>query len=93
MSTPLDNLKAHLEILRFTRAKISEYQEMADRSKAAIQEALGPSEIGTVEGQPAVKWTHWKVTRLDQKALKAAEPDIVARYMTTTEQRRFEVLG
>ena len=92
MSTPLDNLKAHLEILRFTRAKISEYTEMADRSKAAIQEAMGESEVGTVEGEPAVKWTHSKVTRLDQKKLKAEHPEVVSAYMTTSEQRRFEVL-
>jgi len=91
MSTPLDNLSAHIEILRHCKTKMAEYAEMIERSKAAVQEALQDNEIGTIDGQPVIRWSHQKVTRLDQKKLKAEHPEIVAQYMVTSEQRRFEI--
>lgn len=88
----LDELKAHIDILKFCKTKQAELAEMVERSRAAIEEVLGDEEIGTIEGEPVVRWTHQKVNRLNQKALKAERPEIVAEYTEASTQRRFEVL-
>lgn len=92
MSVSLDHIKAHIDILTFVAAKEAELKEMKDRSRAAVEEALGSQEIGTVDGEPVVRWKHQKVNRLNQKALKNDHPEIVAEYTEASEQRRFELL-
>jgi predicted phage-related endonuclease len=92
MSTPIDHVRAHVDILRACKRKQSELNEMVERSRAAVEEALGENEFGTVDGEPAIRWGHQKVNRLNQKALKAERPEIVAEYTEASEQRRFEVL-
>ena len=92
MSVSLDHIKAHIDILTFVATKEAELKEMKDRSRAAVEEALGTEEIGTVDGEPVVRWKHQKVNRLNQKALKAERPEIVAEYTEASEQRRFELL-
>lgn len=91
-SIDLTDLKAHIDIMRFCKTKQAEYADMMERSRAAIEEALGDNEIGTLEGEPAVRWGHQKVNRLNQKALKAERPEIVAEYTEASTQRRFEIL-
>ena len=93
MSTPLDAIKAHIDILVHCRNKQAELGQMIEKSRAAIEEALGDDEIGTLNGEPVIRWRHQKVTHLDQKALKEAHPEIVAEFQTTSTQRRFEILN
>lgn len=88
----LDSVKAHIEILRYCKTKQAEIAQMVEMARAAIEEALGDNEIGTVDGSTAVRWTHQKVNRLNQKALKAEHPEIVAEYTEASTQRRFEIL-
>ena len=92
MSISLDHIKAHVDILKFVAAKEAELKEMKERSRAAVEEALGENEIGTVDGEPVVRWGHQKVNRLNQKALKAERPEIVAEYTEANTQRRFELI-
>ena len=92
MSIALDHIRAHVDILKFVASKEAELKEMKERSRAAVEEALGENEIGTVDGEPVVRWGHQKVNRLNQKALKAERPEIVAEYTEATSQRRFEIL-
>lgn len=91
-SVSLDHIKAHVDILAFAKRKQAELNEMVERSRAAIEEALGENEIGTLDGEPAIRWGHQKVNRLNQKALKDEHPEIVAEYTEAHAQRRFEVL-
>lgn len=90
--TPLDHVKSHIEILRYVKRKEAELKEISERSRAAIEEALGDNEIGTIDGHTAVRWKYIKSNRLNQRALKAEQPDIVAQYTEASESRRFEVI-
>ena len=92
MSISLDHIKGHVDILRYAKVKQAEITEMVERSRAAVEEALGENEIGTVAGEPAVRWIHTKANRLNQKALKEEHPEIVAQYTEANAQRRFELL-
>ena len=91
-SVSLDHIKAHVDILKFVAAKEAELKEMKERSRAAVEEALGSNELGTIDGEPVVRWSHQKVNRLNQKALKSDHPEIVAEYTEANAQRRFELL-
>lgn len=90
--TDLDNLRAQVEILKWARAKKAEITELENNAKAAIQEALGDDEAGTVDGHTVVTWKGHKRTSLDSAALKKADPETYALYSKTTEVRRFEVV-
>lgn len=90
--TNLDVLRAQVEILKWARAKKAEITELENNAKAAIQEALGDDDFGTVDGHIVVTWKAHKRTALDTAALKKADPETYALYSKTTEVRRFEVL-
>lgn len=87
----LNKVRAHVEILRYVKARKAELKEMEDNSRAAVEEAMGEQEVGMLDGELAITWKHKKVKRLNQKALKAAEPGTYATYCDTAEQRSFEV--
>jgi predicted phage-related endonuclease len=93
MSVSIDHIAAHVEVYKHAKAKADEFAAAAQRSREKIEEALGENEIGTVDGEPVVRWSHQKVNRLDQKALKEDHPEIVAEYTKLHAQRRFEVIG
>lgn len=88
----LGELKGHVEILRYCKSQMADLEEMRERSRAVIEEAMGDNEIGEIDGEPVIKWEHSKRRALDQKILKAKFPDVREECMTTTEVRRFEVL-
>jgi predicted phage-related endonuclease len=88
----LDALQAQVELLKWAKARESEIAEVKANARAAIEDALGDNEVGTVNGEPVVTWKHYKRRSLAQKALKAALPEVAEQFMETTETRRFEVL-
>lgn len=81
-------------------ALIAEYEQAKAEEKAAAARAeaaanklkmlLGEAEEGLV-GERRVIWRTIESERLDTKALKAAYPDIAAKFIKTTAYRRFEV--
>lgn len=90
--TALDNVRGAVEVLRYCKAKKAELTERENDAKAAIQEALGNDDSGTIDGVEVVTWKTHKRRALDQKALRAKLPEVFDLYSTTTEVRRFEVL-
>lgn len=89
----LNSVRHFLEILAFVRdekAKLTEAEVMA---KAAIQNVLGDSEIGALDGTPVVKWSTIKTVRLSQSTLRRDYPDAAANCMETSVSRKFTVLG
>lgn len=74
------------------RLRIAEMKAEDDAIRAAIQDRLGTSEIGTVHGLPRVRWTHHIRHALDATALKKTEPMTWARYAKTTTYRRFTLI-
>lgn len=56
--------------------------------KDAIKAAMGDQEAVTA-GAYKITWKPVTTSRLDAKALKAALPDVAARFTTSTTSRRF----
>jgi len=87
----LDHLRAQVEILKWAKSRKKEIADVEASARAAIEEALGDNEAGTVDGELAVTWKAQKRRALNQKALKEEHPELVESYYETTETRRFEV--
>ena len=86
----LVNWVVHLKQLRQDRNMIDEQIELAE---GHIKDALGDAEIGTIGGEPIVKWTHVITNRFDQKAAKALlTDDQVAACTKPSESRRFTIV-
>ena len=86
----LVNWVVHLKQLRQDRAEIDEQIELAE---GQIKDALGDAEVGTLNGEPIVKWTHVITNRFDQKAAKALLTDEqVAACTKPSESRRFTIV-
>ena len=86
----LVNWVVHLKQLRQDRNMIDEQIELAE---GHIKDALGDAEIGTIGGEPIVKWTHVTTNRFDQKAAKALlTDDQVAACTKPSESRRFTIV-
>jgi predicted phage-related endonuclease len=91
-ATPVDELADYITRLKIVQDRIRELTDEADAIKAAVQEALGDYEVGTVHGLPVVTWTHHIRHSLDQKALKTEAGEVYVRYLKATPVRRFTVL-
>jgi predicted phage-related endonuclease len=86
----LANWVLHLKQLRADRAEIDQQIEMAENQ---IKDALGDAEVGTIGGEPVIKWTHIVTNRFDQKAAKALLTDEqVAACTKPSESRRFTIV-
>jgi predicted phage-related endonuclease len=84
-------LAADIEQLRALRAQLKLLGEHEDVVKGRILDALqaAGADTGQIGGATVVTWRETVATRLDQKRLKAAYPDIVAACTTQTTSRRF----
>lgn len=85
----LDQVRDQIDALTFVEAQIKALTETKASLQADIKQALGDNEIGVLDGEPVVTWKRTKRTALDQRALKADHPELVAQYMTATEVRTF----
>jgi len=86
----LANWVLHLKQLRADRAEIDEQIEMAENQ---IKDALGDAEVGTIGGEPVIRWSHVVTNRFDQKAAKALlTDDQVAACTKPSESRRFTIV-
>ncbi len=88
-ATAVDGLADHVARLRQIGARIKELSAEADQIKAAIQDALGDYEVGTVHGLPAVTWTRHTRHALDQKAFREACPELYRHFLKASTVRRF----
>ena len=57
--------------------------------EAAMMDAMGANEAATYEGQVVTTWKSYSTTRFDVAAFKAARPDLVSDFSTTSTGRRF----
>jgi predicted phage-related endonuclease len=75
------------------RAKAREWQAAADTAQQHITDALESAgvEVGTVNGQLAVRWTTVTSRRVDGARLRADHPHLAELYSTAVVSRRFHV--
>jgi putative phage-type endonuclease len=83
----LDDLAETVAEWKWAKAEVKAAEEAEAEAAAAIKAALGEHENGTVDGQLVVSWRTQSGSRLDTKALRAAEPELAERFTTTTETR------
>ncbi len=84
------DLEKKIKELRQLQALISEAEAEADAIKDAIKAAMGDAEEIRA-GEYKVTWKPVTSSRLDAVALKAALPEVAARFTVTSTARRFSV--
>ena len=86
MST--NELESKVRELRQLQALIAEAEAETETIRDAIKAFMGDSE--TVQaGEYRITWKHVTSTRMDTAAIKAALPEVAARFTRTTTTRRF----
>lgn len=87
------DMKGWIELLKLSQADIKVLEEKIQVAREKIQEALGDNEIGTIDGQPVVRWTRVTSTRLDmKKAKEVLDPKILAFLSSESTSRRFTLV-
>ena len=89
----IDNLSSWvwaLKQLRLDRADIDEQIETAENQ---IKDHMGDAEVGTIGGEPVIRWSHVISQRFDQKLAKAILSDEQITACTKpSESRRFTIV-
>lgn len=86
MST--NEIAAKCRELRELQALIDEAQSEVDAIRDALKAAMGGAEEMRA-GEYKLTWNPVKTVKLDVKALKAALPDVAARFSRESSTRRF----
>lgn len=92
--TEIDALLNWLILLKGLRADRAEIDMQIEVAEAHIKDALGDAEIGTINGEPVVRWSYVTTNRFDQKVAKELlSPEQLAQCTKATESRRFTIVG
>jgi putative phage-type endonuclease len=78
---------------RQTKAELALLEMRKDALENRIRQSLEDAETGLVDGVPVVSYKTSVTRRLDQKALKAAEPEVAEKYTTVSSQRTLRMLN
>lgn len=92
MAVDLEKLRWAVETLRLLKERKADIKEAEDKARDAIEQALGDSDEGKLDGHVVVTWKYIKRNALDQKFLRETYPDLYESAKRVTEVRRFEVL-
>lgn len=90
--TPLDDLVGYVDAYNQARAEVTRWTALADQARRVLESALGDTQVGTIAGQPRIRWTTVTTSRLDTKLVKDKAPDVYALCQTVTTSRRFTVV-
>ena len=88
----LDDIAGWVEVLRRAQAEKQRAEDVIAQAREHIEDALGDSEIGTVNGEPVVRWTFVHANRFDQKRAKAFLGDEYDACLVTSSSRRFSLV-
>lgn len=83
----LDHIADALDDLEQAKADTKAAQTREKHAKARIVEAMGPAEIGLVDGRPALTLREQSRTDIDTKRLRQAMPDVFDELSTSTSFR------
>ena len=83
-------LTSKIKELRELQSLIEEAQAEAEAIKDTLKAYMGDREEVRA-GEYRMTWKNVTTSRLDSKALKAALPEVAARFTTQTTSRRFVV--
>ena len=86
----MNEMESRIREPRSLQRLIEEAQQEAEAIKDGIKAQLTAQGVDELQaGEYRVSWKTVTSSRLDGKALKAALPDVVERFTTTTISRRF----
>lgn len=85
-------VRAQVELLIWVKSRIAELKEIEKAAREQIEDAMGGSDTGLLDGEIAITWGTHKRTSFDQKAFRDAHPELFESFKTTSEVRRFEIL-
>ena len=89
----LDSLTNWVMMLKQLRADRAEIDEQIEVAEGQIKDALGDAEVGTIGGEPVIRWSHVITNRFDQKAAKSMLTDDQINACTKpSESRRFTIV-
>lgn len=89
----IDSLKNWVWMIKQLKADRADIDEQIEMGENQIKDFMGDAEIGTVDGEPVVRWTHVVSNRFDQKAAKALlNDDQIADCTKASESRRFTIV-
>ncbi len=86
----INEMNGKIKELRELRRMADELQAEIDSLTDSIKAEMTARNVDTLDGSDwRVTWKNVTSSRLDGKALKAALPDVAARYTKPTTTRRF----
>ena len=89
----LDSLTTYVWALKQLKADRADIDAQIEVAEGQIKDVLGDAEVGTIGGEPVIKWTHVVSQRFDQSAAKALlTDDQVAACTKPSESRRFTIV-
>ncbi|QNJ58278.1 hypothetical protein SEA_ELLIE_53 [Mycobacterium phage Ellie] len=88
----ISEIKGHIDLLAHARAEKAKWADVEKAAKAAIEEALGADDEGTIGGQVVVRRQHIKTNRLDGKLVKSLYPDVAAECMSASTSTRVDLV-
>lgn len=92
MAVNLEKVRWAVETLRMLKDRKAELQAAEVVARDALEQALGDSDEGELDGHVVVTWKFIKRNALDQKFLRETYPDLYESCKRVTEIRRFEVV-
>ena len=92
MAVDLEQVRWAVETLRWIKDRKAELKEAEEKARDALEQALGDTDEGSLDGHVVVTWKFIKRNALDQKFLRETYPDLYESCKRVTEVRRFEVL-
>ncbi|ALF01427.1 hypothetical protein SEA_LILPHARAOH_48 [Mycobacterium phage LilPharaoh] len=88
----VSDLKGQLDLLAHARSEKAKWAEIEKGAKAAIEEALGHDDVGTIDGKVVVRRKEIKSNKFDQSALKKAAPEVFEAFVKTTVSYRMDLV-
>lgn len=87
----LDHLAREVALLRWVKEQRERLKEIEADPKAAVEDALGNDEVGTINGQEVITYKFSKPNKFREAQFKADHPDLHAEYKLPPEnpQRTF----
>lgn len=89
----LESVRAHVEILRYARAREAELKEVRVHAEDAIKEALGNQESGKLDGEVVVTWASHKKRQFQQKKFAEFHPELAAEFTELVAARTFKLVN
>ncbi|MCP3801836.1 hypothetical protein NLX83_21455 [Allokutzneria sp. A3M-2-11 16] len=85
----LDEHRAVIELIGQVRAQRERLAAVLTTLETSVKARMGEAEVGTLDGEPVVRWTATLRTSLSQRLVKALHPQVVTECLETQRVRTF----